>query len=144
MDVQALAPAASVFALIDPAQSQSATSSPSQPASPAAGAPSANPSGADASTATSSNPKLAAAGTDSSTTPLQHAAAKSKDGEASTPGAIGISAVHAAYKYLTNPVQVVVVFTDSNGNVIDQAPPQSLVQLVKFDHASGELVDRST
>jgi|GEM_PF-2456035 hypothetical protein len=52
-------------------------------------------------------------------------------------------ALHVAFEYMQNPPQVVVVFSETNGQEIAQVPPQSLVELVKFDHAAGELVDRN-
>lgn len=123
MDVQALAPVASALSLTDSAQSQSTPPIPSS---------------LSASTGGSSSVQTP------SPSPLQSFEQKPKTAtqETSAANPVSISPVHAAYKYLTNPVQVVIVFSDANGQVVSQSPPQSLVQLVKFDHAPGELVDR--
>jgi hypothetical protein len=123
MDVQALAPVASALSLTDSAQSQSSPAIPPSPLVSAAGSSSAKTP---------------------SPSPLQSVdqAPKTATQETSAAQPVSISPVHAAYKYLTNPVQVVIVFSDADGQVVSQSPPQSLVQLVKFDHAPGELVDR--
>jgi uncharacterized FlaG/YvyC family protein len=53
------------------------------------------------------------------------------------------SSIHVSYRFVQNPVQVVVVFTDAaDGQEVAQVPPEFVVKLVQFDHNKGELVDR--
>ncbi|HXP93255.1 MAG TPA: hypothetical protein VN905_07270 [Candidatus Binatia bacterium] len=150
MDVGALSSVLSALPLVDPGQSQSGTGSSTVPAATSTSnvlvadigtdstSPSATSSGGTKSAATNSNPL---------SPPLQppDAAQKaSKTNAPQAPSASLLSDVHVAYKFVTNPVQVVVVFTNAtNGQEIAQVPPQFVVQLVKFDHSSGELVDRN-
>lgn len=140
MDVQALDSAVSVASQIDPAQSQNRTSNPSPPnatvSSPSGGGTggSPQPPAPDAaSLATSSTTRSGAVHGITATNSDKHSASPST-----------VASINVSYRYVPNPVQVVVVFTNSaNGQEIAQIPPEFMVKMVQFDHGSGELVDRN-
>jgi hypothetical protein len=135
MDVQALGSAVIVAPPADPAQSQTQTNPPTGSSgsavtvslSSAGASPSANVGQATSQDALKNIGSL-------------HATDKSSVQPAPAPLS---SSVHVAYRYVQNPIQVVVVFTDAtNGQEVAQVPPEFMVKLVQFDHDKGELIDR--
>lgn len=133
MDVQALGSASSTSLTLDPAQAQNLTSNPS-PSTTTVSSPSL---GADAASSQPSNGSAPGSNASKGTTP------KSSVHENATPTVIA-STITASYKYVSNPVQIVVVFTNSaNGQEVEQIPSQALVKLAEFDRNSGALVDRN-
>lgn len=138
MDVQALGSAVIVAPQADPAQSQNQANNSSPDAPGIAGA-----SGTVLSS--SVTPKSAAAAEAApqdalkKIVPLKAGTSSVHPLAPQTPS----TAIHVSYRFVQNPVQVVVVFTDAaDGQQIAQVPPEFVVKLVQFDHDKGELVDR--
>jgi len=131
MDVQALGSAVIVAPPSDQAQSQNLPNNLSPD-------PSANAGGVMLAVDSTSSPQPNAPTTDklAATKPaalVVHAPASASPS----------TAIHVGYRYVQNPVQVVVVFTDAaDGQQIEQVPPEFMVKLVQFDHDKGQLVDR--
>jgi hypothetical protein len=137
MDVQALSFAAIVAPQADPAQAQNQANnaSPTTPGISAVGGSVTSGASPSAHAAkTSSADVLKPAAPLKTDTPSTHKSTST----ASTSAAINVS-----YRFVQNPVQVVVVFTNAaDGQQVAQVPPEYVVKLVQFDHDKGELVDR--
>lgn len=144
MDVQALDSAVIAGPSVDQASSQNRTNnSPPDPpaiagASSVAGNSTSPPVTANTSATTTASAvqglqRVTALKASTSTNPSNvHASVPSQS-----------ASIHVSYRFVQNPVQVVVVFTDAaDGQQIAQVPPEFVVKLVQFDHDKGELVDR--
>ena len=135
MDVSALDSAVIVAPGLDPSQSQNRTNNPSPDASGIAAASSVAGSSTPPSVQSQSNvaPTRPVTAPKPVTSPVHSAASTSAPS----------TSIHVAYRFVQNPVQVVVVFTDAaDGQQVAQVPPEFVVKLVQFDHDKGELVDR--
>lgn len=144
MDVQALDSAMIATPPVDQALSQNLTNN-SPPD------PSGIPGGPSAAVNSTSTPVAARTSTTASTSAVlaPQRAATVKTTHPATPSdvhsqtASQSSSIHVSYRFVQNPVQVVVVFTDAaDGQEVAQVPPEFVVKLVQFDHNKGELVDR--
>jgi uncharacterized FlaG/YvyC family protein len=140
MDVQALGSAVIVAPQADPAQSQNQTNNPSQDTSGITGVSSAASSSPSSATAPQSASKVQASSPDV----LKHVAPlKVAASNAHPASQVQSATINVSYRFVQNPVQVVVVFTDAaDGQQVTQVPPEYVVKLVQFDHGKGELVDR--